>query len=95
MSISMEAVQNALKNVLPRMITDGGGIEVVQIEGSIITLRFLGTCNACPSREISARVIIKNIIAEFPCATVHIINKTPDGKEEKFEEKFNGSHVRV
>ena len=62
-----EEIRSALKDALPRMQTDGGGISLLEVRSNgDVYLRMEGTCTFCPSREISARCLVENLKVKLP-----------------------------
>ena len=37
------------EEVLPALQMDGGGVEVLDVEGGVVRVRLTGTCGGCPS----------------------------------------------
>jgi len=54
-------VQAALGELLPAMVVDGGGAEVVSVDSGTVTVRLTGSCLFCPSRELSADALVRGI----------------------------------
>jgi Fe-S cluster biogenesis protein NfuA len=59
-------VCQALDELLPAMIADGGGAEFVSLENGVATLRLVGSCNFCPSRQLSAAALRGGIQQRIP-----------------------------
>lgn len=64
--IDFALVQSALDGLLPAMVADGGGAELVSLNGGVATVRLLGTCNFCPSRLLSASALRRQLQARLP-----------------------------
>lgn len=73
MSKLLDDVKQALNETLPAMTIDGGGAEIISLEGSVVTIRLLGSCNFCPSRQLSASALIRRIQERFPEIIVDVI----------------------
>lgn len=43
-----ERVEKALEEVRPQLQTDGGDIELVEIENGVVKVRMKGACAGCP-----------------------------------------------
>jgi Fe-S cluster biogenesis protein NfuA len=41
-------VQDALEELRPALRMDGGDVELVGIEGGVVSVRLLGACGGCP-----------------------------------------------
>lgn len=62
-----EKVRTALTELLPAMVADGGGAELVSLDGEgVVTLKLTGTCNFCPSRQLSAEALKRGLNARVP-----------------------------
>lgn len=70
----IERLHHALKELLPAMVADGGGAELVSFNEGIATFNLLGTCNFCPSRQLSAMALKRGIQERVPeVAMVNIV----------------------
>jgi len=49
MSDVRKKVEAAIEEVRPMLESDGGGIELVSVEDSVVYVRLLGACHGCPS----------------------------------------------
>jgi Fe-S cluster biogenesis protein NfuA len=66
MAAFLEDFERALAELLPAMEPDGGGAEVVSIEGRSAVLRLVGSCLFCPSRALSAAALEKGLRSRVP-----------------------------
>lgn len=64
--VSLDRVQSALNELLPAMVADGGGAELVSLDSDVVTLKLIGTCNFCPSRQLSAEALSRGLQARVP-----------------------------
>ncbi len=72
--VHFERVQSALTELLPAMVADGGGAELVSFDsGGVVTLKLTGTCNFCPSRQLSAEALKRGLNARVPEITEVIV----------------------
>jgi len=70
----IERLHHALRELLPAMVADGGGAELVSYDEGIATFNLLGTCNFCPSRQLSATALKRGIQERVPeVAAVDIV----------------------
>lgn len=58
----LDHIQGALADLLPAMVADGGGAELVSVEEGVATVRLLGSCNFCPSRQLSASALKRGLL---------------------------------
>lgn len=60
-------VEQALDNVRPYLIADGGNVKVLEItEDNIVRLEFIGSCGSCPMSSMTFKAgleeaILKNV----------------------------------
>lgn len=50
-----EEVLRVLDTLYPAMAADGGGAELVEVQGGDVVLRLTGACCVCPSAELTLR----------------------------------------
>lgn len=48
-----ERVEKALEEVRPQLQTDGGDIELVEIENGVVKVRMKGACAGCPMSSMT------------------------------------------
>jgi Fe-S cluster biogenesis protein NfuA len=70
------AVGLALVELLPAMVADGGGVEVIRVNEDSVWVRLIGTCLFCPSRKKSALALeaglrkkvpqLRSVFVEYP-----------------------------
>ncbi|MDA8361856.1 MAG: NifU family protein [Gammaproteobacteria bacterium] len=56
------AVQEAVDDVRHILQRDGGDIELVGIEGSIVRVRMKGACAGCPNSVIDLRNVVEKVV---------------------------------
>ncbi len=55
------------EKVRPALQMDGGGIELVGIDGNIVKVRLTGACHGCPSATMTLQMGVERILkAEIP-----------------------------
>ncbi len=50
-----ERVEEALDTIRPAIAMDGGNVEVLDIEGGVVTLRMMGACGGCPMSTMTLK----------------------------------------
>ncbi|MFQ5559954.1 MAG: NifU family protein [Nitrospinota bacterium] len=50
-----EEVEKALESIRPGLQADGGDIELVEIEGSVVKVRLTGACGSCPMSQMTLK----------------------------------------
>ena len=46
-------VEAALNTIRPHLQADGGGIELVSVEGGVVKVRLQGACSGCPMSQMT------------------------------------------
>jgi Fe-S cluster biogenesis protein NfuA len=59
-----EQVENALAKVRPMLARDGGSVELVDVEGSVVKVRLTGACHGCPMSQMTLKAGIERIIMQ-------------------------------
>ena len=57
-------VEVALNHVRPMLQSDGGDIELVDVEGSTITLKLVGACSHCSSSTMTMRDGVERVLRD-------------------------------
>lgn len=50
-----EEVEKALNQIRPSLQADGGDVELVDVEGSIVKVRLTGACGGCPMSQMTLK----------------------------------------
>ena len=64
MALTNENVEKELDELRPFLMTDGGNVEVVEIDGPIVKVRLQGACGSCPSRTMTLKMGIERKMRE-------------------------------
>ncbi len=59
MELTVENVETVLDELRPYLMSDGGNVELVDIDGPIVKLRLQGACGSCPSSTMTLRMGIE------------------------------------
>lgn len=59
-----EQVEQALAKIKPMLQRDGGDVELVDVDGSIVKVRLTGACKGCPMSQMTLKAGIERIIKE-------------------------------
>ena len=59
MELTVANVDEALNEVRPYLIADGGNVEVVGVEAGVVLLRLQGACGTCPSSTATMKMGIE------------------------------------
>lgn len=50
--------------VRPRLALHAGNIELVGVEGGVVSVRFLGTCDGCPMATMTLKMGVEALLKE-------------------------------
>jgi Fe-S cluster biogenesis protein NfuA len=59
LALNNQNVETILDEMRPYLISDGGNVELVDIDGPIVKLRLQGACGSCPSSTMTLRMGIE------------------------------------
>ena len=57
--LTRDNVEQVLDTMRPYLMSDGGNVELVDIEGPVVKLRLQGACGSCPSSTMTLRMGIE------------------------------------
>ena len=64
MPLTPENVETVLDELRPYLISDGGNVELAELDGPIVKLRLQGACGSCPSSTMTLRMGIERRLKE-------------------------------
>lgn len=64
LALTRENVEQVLDELRPYLMSDGGNVELVDIEGPVVQLRLQGACGSCPSSAMTLRMGIERRLRE-------------------------------
>jgi Fe-S cluster biogenesis protein NfuA len=59
-----DQVNQALDTIRPAIQLDGGDIELQSVEGGVVTVHLLGTCESCPISPVTLKHGVERILRE-------------------------------
>lgn len=65
LDLTTENVETVLDELRPYLLSDGGNVELVEIEGPVVKLRLQGACGSCPSSAMTLRMGIERKLREM------------------------------
>lgn len=65
MELTNDNVEKVLDDLRPYLMSDGGNVELVEIDGPVVKLRLQGACGSCPSSAMTLRMGIERRLREF------------------------------
>jgi Fe-S cluster biogenesis protein NfuA len=68
-----EEVEKALAKVRPMLERDGGSVELVDVEGSVVKVRLTGACKGCPMSQMTLKAGIERIIKQDVPAVSQVV----------------------
>jgi Fe-S cluster biogenesis protein NfuA len=84
--LTMENVDEALDEVRPYLVADGGNVELVKIEGKIIVVRLNGACGTCASSSATMKGGIEKLLKQkFGDAVEEVVNVSGELEEMTIE----------
>ncbi len=64
LALTLDNVETVLDELRPYLISDGGNVELVEIDGPIVRLRLQGACGSCPSSTMTLKMGIERRLRE-------------------------------
>jgi Fe-S cluster biogenesis protein NfuA len=55
-------VQAAIDKIRPMLQRDGGDVELVDVQGGIVTVRLTGACRGCPMSQMTLKNGIEKLL---------------------------------
>ncbi|WP_228013109.1 NifU family protein [Nostoc edaphicum] len=65
MTLTSENVETVLDEMRPYLMSDGGNVELVELDGPVVKLRLQGACGSCPSSAMTLRMGIERRLKEM------------------------------
>ncbi|MBW1976147.1 MAG: NifU family protein [Deltaproteobacteria bacterium] len=59
-----EKVEKILNKIRPVLQRDGGDVELVDVEGTVVKVRLTGACHGCPMSQMTLKAGIEKIIKQ-------------------------------
>jgi len=67
-----DRVAEVIELIRPSIQADGGDIELVEIHGSVVHIRFHGACVGCPSSTMTLQMGIERNIKKYVPEITHV-----------------------
>jgi Fe-S cluster biogenesis protein NfuA len=65
MELTIENVETVLDEMRPYLMSDGGNVELVELDGPVVRLRLQGACGSCPSSTMTLRMGLERRLKEM------------------------------
>ena len=59
-----EKVIAALEKVRPMLQADGGDVEFVELDGTVVKVKLRGACAGCPGAQMTLKMGVERVIRE-------------------------------
>ncbi len=59
-----EKVEAALAKIRPMLEKDGGSVELIAVEGTVVKVRLTGACHGCPMSQMTLKSGIERIVMQ-------------------------------
>ena len=60
------------EEIRPRLIQDGGDVELVEIEGPLVTVALRGKCGDCRSSHLTLKNVVEKVLRECVSADIEV-----------------------
>ena len=64
LTLTPDNVEQVLDEMRPYLMSDGGNVELVEIDGPVVKLRLQGACGSCPSSTMTLKMGIERRLRE-------------------------------
>ncbi|MGQ9671261.1 MAG: NifU family protein [Desulfosoma sp.] len=68
-----DQIEKALAKIRPMLQRDGGDVELVDVEGSVVKVRLTGACHGCPMSQMTLKAGVERIIRQEVPAVTEVI----------------------
>ncbi len=57
-----ERVEDVLESIRPALMTDGGNVELVEVDDGVVKVRLVGSCSSCSSSTMTLKMGIERAL---------------------------------
>lgn len=79
LELSLDNVEKVLDEMRPYLISDGGNVTVVDIDGATVRLRLEGACGSCPSSTMTMKMGLERRLLERIPEIEQVVEVEPEG----------------
>lgn len=65
LTLTPDNVEQVLEEMRPYLMSDGGNVELVEIDGPVVKLRLQGACGSCASSTVTLKMGIERRLREM------------------------------
>lgn len=59
-----EKVEAALDKIRPMLVADGGGVDLVSVEGGVVKVKLTGACGHCPMAQMTLKMGVERMLKQ-------------------------------
>lgn len=79
--LSLENVEIVLDEMRPYLMSDGGNVRVVEIDGPVVRLELEGACGSCPSSTMTMKMGLERRLVQRIPEISEVVQSIPNGPE--------------
>ena len=64
LALTTDNVETVLDELRPYLMSDGGNVDLIEIDGPIVKLKLQGACDSCPSSAMTLKMGIERRLRE-------------------------------
>eukprot|EP00752_Nemacystus_decipiens_P006700 g6023.t1 len=85
LTLTLENVETVLDEMRPYLMSDGGNVRVVEIDGPVVRLELEGACGSCPSSTMTMKMGLERRLVQRIPEISEVVQSIPDGPELNVE----------
>jgi len=59
-----DKVEEVLDKIRPRLMVDGGNVELIGVDDGVVKVKLTGTCGGCPMATLTLKMGIERILKQ-------------------------------
>ena len=59
-----EKVEAALNKIRPSLRADGGDVELIDVKGTLATVKLTGACGGCPMSQMTLKMGVEKVVKQ-------------------------------
>jgi Fe-S cluster biogenesis protein NfuA len=68
-----EKIEATLEKIRPSLQADGGDVELVGVDGGVVTVRLTGACGSCPMSTMTLRLGVERMLKKDVPEMTHLV----------------------
>jgi Fe-S cluster biogenesis protein NfuA len=65
MELTIDNVETVLDEMRPYLMSDGGNVKLIELDGPIVKVQLQGACGSCPSSTMTLKMGIERRLKEM------------------------------